>query len=34
MFLLEWHEFPLALLQEKKPDDSSHLYVVEITHVA
>jgi len=36
MFLSEWHEFPSApcLAGKKKPDDSSHLNVVEMARVA
>jgi len=36
MFLPEWCEFPSAscLAEEKKLDDSSRLYVVEIARVA
>jgi hypothetical protein len=35
MLLSEWHEFPSATcLAGKKLDDSSHLDVVEIAHIA
>jgi len=36
MFLSEWREFSSApcLAGEKKLDDSSHLDVVEIVHIA
>jgi len=36
LFLSEWREFPLApcLAVKKKLDDSLHLDVVEIVHIA